>query len=100
MKDVETIICRCEEVSLSSIVNTVSQFNCSSREVKLRTRAGMGYCGGRTCRPMVERLVQDINHENTGDKSNLSYRPPVRPVTFGELGGARNDNESYSPPRT
>ena len=44
------IICRCEEVSLEDIENTASKYSCSARELKLRTRAGMGYCGGRTCR--------------------------------------------------
>ncbi|SDI32356.1 (2Fe-2S)-binding protein [Alteribacillus bidgolensis] len=93
MIDETTIICRCEDIPLGTITDTAKQFHCSSREVKLRTRAGMGYCGGRTCRTMVERIVQEINNEKAKDESQLSYRPPIRPVTFGELGG-ENNNES------
>ena len=52
----QTIICRCEEVSLEDIQNTAIKYQCSAREVKLRTRAGMGYCGGRTCRPAVDAV--------------------------------------------
>jgi bacterioferritin-associated ferredoxin len=94
MDDKKTIMCRCEEVSLETICATVHQFNCSSREVKLRTRAGMGYCGGRTCRHVIDRIVGEINQQVVTDDIQLSYRPPVRPITFGVLGGTIHDNES------
>lgn len=81
------VVCRCEEITLETIASTAKKFQCSSREVKLRTRAGMGYCGGRTCRSMVEQIVREINNEKAGDEIQLSYRPPVRPVTFGQLEG-------------
>lgn len=80
-------ICRCEAVTMGEIVDTATTYNCSSREVKLRTRAGMGYCGGRTCRPLVEQLVQDVQNTSYTEKIEMSYRPPVRPVSFGDLGG-------------
>lgn len=82
-----TIVCRCEEVSLKTIKETASQFKCTAREIKLRTRAAMGYCGGRTCRSMIDRVVEEINSEPIPDEIPLSYRPPIRPVTFGILGG-------------
>jgi sarcosine oxidase subunit alpha len=55
------IICRCEEVSLAHLLETFEQHPCSSRELKLRTRAGMGYCGGRTCRLLVDKIVQELS---------------------------------------
>ncbi|MEN1968716.1 (2Fe-2S)-binding protein [Lentibacillus sp. N15] len=88
------IVCRCEEVSLGVIRDTVEQYGCSSREVKLRTRAGMGYCGGRTCRHVIDQVVSEINKEPLKNKIQLSYRPPIRPTTFGVLGGTIHDNES------
>ncbi|WP_265738385.1 (2Fe-2S)-binding protein [Pseudalkalibacillus salsuginis] len=94
ISDDDKIICRCEEVSLGTIKDIVHHFHCSSREVKLRTRAGMGYCGGRICRTIIEKVVQDINNEKVSNESQLSYRPPIRPVTFGQLGGSGNDDES------
>ena len=59
----KTIICRCEEVSLEDIQNTASKYSCSAREVKLRTRAGMGYCGGRTCRPAVDAVLEALQEK-------------------------------------
>jgi NAD(P)H-nitrite reductase large subunit len=93
MDNEKSIVCRCEEVSLGEIKETVEQYNCSPREVKLRTRAGMGYCGGRTCRNVINRLVADLKQDAVTDEVQLSYRPPVRPVTFGALGGVIHDNE-------
>lgn len=87
MSDNQTVICRCEEITLGEIKDTVERFHCSSREVKLRTRAGMGPCGGRTCRTMIDRLVQQLGGQAVSNEVSLSYRPPVRPVTFGVLGG-------------
>ncbi|MDT8862923.1 (2Fe-2S)-binding protein [Alkalihalobacillus sp. MEB130] len=83
----QTVICRCEEVTMSEIQETANRYKCSSREVKLRTRAGMGPCGGRTCRSMIDRLVEQVGGPSVSHEVPLSYRPPVRPISFGVLGG-------------
>lgn len=83
----ETIICRCEEVSLEDIQHTASQYSCSAREVKLRTRAGMGYCGGRTCRPAVDAVLEAVTGEKAGHDIPLKVQPPIRPVSLSVLGG-------------
>ncbi|RBW68523.1 (2Fe-2S)-binding protein [Bacillus taeanensis] len=87
MSENQTVICRCEEITLKEIKETVERFKCSSREVKLRTRAGMGPCGGRTCRCMIDRIVEQLGGPSISNEVSLSYRPPVRPVSFGVLGG-------------
>lgn len=86
----KVIICRCENVTLETIRNTVEKYACSSREVKLRTRAAMGYCGGRTCRNIIDRIVSQINDEPIQDEVQLSYRSPVRPITLGTLRGDKH----------
>jgi len=82
-----TIVCRCEEVTLEEIADTAKRYRCSSREVKLRTRAGMGFCGGRTCRYLIEEIVRQAIGHATFDTVPLKYQPPVRPVSFSQLGG-------------
>lgn len=86
MKD-DMIICRCENVSFKYIKDTMKKHNCSARELKLRTRAGMGYCGGRVCRPMVDEL----SNKQSKDGLPLKYQPPVRPLSFEDLGGTSHD---------
>jgi NAD(P)H-nitrite reductase large subunit len=83
----KTIVCRCEEVALEDIRETADKYQCSAREVKLRTRAGMGYCGGRTCRPLVDKVVAEATGEKPGDDMPLKVQPPVRPASLSVLGG-------------
>lgn len=87
----EMIICRCEEVSFENIKNTALTYECSAREIKLRTRAGMGYCGGRTCRPAVDAVLQELTGEMIGNAMPLKIQPPVRPITLSTLGGKQNE---------
>lgn len=86
------IICRCEEVTLKQLEETVKQYSQSAREVKLRTRAGMGICGGRTCRPMIEQILHHLTNETPTDTIPLKVQPPVRPTSLAHLGG--RDDES------
>jgi NAD(P)H-nitrite reductase large subunit len=88
MMQQDLIICRCEEVSYEQLAFTVQQYNCSSREAKLRTRAGMGYCGGRTCRHLIDSIVADVTGKPIDDMP-LKYQPPIRPISFGLLGGQK-----------
>lgn len=87
----DLIICRCEEVSLEDLKETAKEYKCSARELKLRTRAGMGFCGGRTCRPAVDKVLTDLTKENPTDAIPLKVAPPVRPLSLSDLGGAAND---------
>lgn len=92
MENNSFIICRCEEVSYQKLLETMTTFHCSSRELKLRTRAGMGYCGGRVCRTLIEEIAHSINPRQNGIP--LKYQPPIRPISFGDLGGENNDKQN------
>jgi len=87
-EDDDIVICRCEEITLSEIKRAIKEGGALDvTGIKRRTRAGMGLCQGRTC----EKLVQQILKEQLGKKAekigSSTSRPPVRPVTFGTLGG-------------
>lgn len=92
MEDMDMIICRCEEVTYKELVETAKNYNCTARELKLRTRAGMGYCGGRTCRSMVDKAANANLSPKTEKPTSVSlkYQPPIRPVSFADLGGQDN----------
>ncbi|OJH18992.1 pyridine nucleotide-disulfide oxidoreductase [Bacillus obstructivus] len=87
MSNKETlIICRCEEVTYEELWATAEKYHCTARELKLRTRAGMGFCGGRTCRIMVDRIVESVFPKINQSEIPLKYQPPIRPVSFGTVG--------------
>ncbi|MDA1650749.1 MULTISPECIES: (2Fe-2S)-binding protein [unclassified Bacillus cereus group] len=81
------IVCRCEEVTYEQLQSTIAEYKCSARELKLRTRAGMGFCGGRTCRMMIDRMIKNTNPDV--NEISLKYQPPVRAVTFGSVGESK-----------
>ncbi|HYG59369.1 MAG TPA: (2Fe-2S)-binding protein [Symbiobacteriaceae bacterium] len=87
MKDEDMIICRCEEVTLHQLQEAIARGATTSRQLKLETRAGMGFCQGRTCRSLVERIVGAEPAPDEDGSSTLAYRPPARPITFGHLAG-------------
>ncbi len=88
----DLIICRCEEVSLRDLEETAKNYKCSARELKLRTRAGMGFCGGRTCRPAVDKVLSHMTNEDPTNAIPLKVQPPVRPLSLTDLGGASDDD--------
>ncbi|NUK38372.1 (2Fe-2S)-binding protein, partial [Streptomyces lunaelactis] len=54
----DTEVCRCEEVTATSIREAVTDFGArDARTVKLLTRAGMGWCQGRMCGAAVACLA-------------------------------------------
>ncbi|AKO93192.1 (2Fe-2S)-binding protein [Priestia filamentosa] len=81
------VICRCEEVTYGQLQTTANEHKCTARELKLRTRAGMGFCGGRTCRLTLDRIIESVIPEVLSSEIPLKYQPPIRPVTFGTVGG-------------
>jgi NAD(P)H-nitrite reductase large subunit len=80
------VICRCEEVTYGELLSTAKEHKCTARELKLRTRAGMGFCGGRTCRVSVDKIIENTVPNASAGDIPLKYQPPVRPVTFGSVG--------------
>ena len=47
--DEDIIICRCEDIKLSEIRQSIADGNLSSEEIKRSCRCGMGPCQGRVC---------------------------------------------------
>ena len=81
----DMIVCRCEEITVGEIKKAIQDGARDVVGVKRRTRAGMGLCQGRTCENMVQQILSTELHVPVSETGTSSARPPVRPVTFGEL---------------
>lgn len=55
----EAIVCRCERVKAREIRALIRQGVRDLNELKAVTRAGMGACGGKTCRNLILRLFRE-----------------------------------------
>lgn len=87
-----TTICRCEEVRLSEIRESVSELGAEdSRTAKLFTRAGMGLCQGRVCSRNVSEIVAGLTGCTVSDSERIvsSNRPIASPISLGLLGDGK-----------
>ena len=84
----DTIVCRCEEITAGQIRKAIKEHAGESvTGLKRRVRCGMGLCQGKTCGSLVTRLISEETGKKTVELVPSVDRPPVRPVTFGELIG-------------
>jgi NADPH-dependent 2,4-dienoyl-CoA reductase/sulfur reductase-like enzyme len=95
LKD-DTIICRCEEITLGEIKDAIQMGARSIGEVKMLTRTGMGNCQGRMCEHTVAAIIADqlagegVTREDVGF---YSIRPPLHPLPQSFLADAVPEEE-------
>lgn len=85
----ETILCRCEEITLGQIRAELVDAPGHVGTVKRATRIGMGRCQGRYCGPVAARMVAEVNGAEIGDRSHFAPRVPIKPVGIGAIMAAQ-----------
>lgn len=85
--DDATVICRCEEVTAGDIRRQARLGCLGPNQAKAFVRAGMGPCQGRYCGLTVTALLAASNGETEAATGYYRIRPPIKPVTLGELAG-------------
>lgn len=89
--DEETIICRCEDLTLGELRHRIKQGYTGWEELKRITRCGMGSCQGKTCRALILRELAAAGY--TAPFTPNSFRQPVAPVTLEDLKAAGGDSD-------
>ncbi|OGL43855.1 MAG: hypothetical protein A2161_19090 [Candidatus Schekmanbacteria bacterium RBG_13_48_7] len=79
------IICRCEDITLSKLDETLESGLTDVEEVKRTIRCGMGLCQGRTCMPMVEREIAKFRGIETWEVGSPKVRQPILPVKLSSI---------------
>jgi len=84
----EAVICRCERVTAGEIRAVIRNGVCDMNHLKAITRAGMGACGAKTCRPMILRIFQEegIDLREVTDRVD---RPLFVEVPLGYFAGSK-----------
>lgn len=82
--DDNTIICRCEEVTLGQIKKAIACGLTSVSEIRKFTRTGMGLCQGRTCQRNLVGILRSQGISVT-EADLPKVRPPVTNVKISEL---------------
>ena len=81
----ETLVCRCEEITAGQIRQAVSLGAITPGQVKSYTRCGMGPCQSRMCGLPLAEIVADRRQVATPTVGYLKIRPPLKPITLGQL---------------
>ena len=88
----DVIVCRCEEITAGEIRHAIRDLHATTlTEVKRRVRSGMGLCQGRTCSRIVTRILAEEASVPPSQVELITSRPPVRPLTFKELAGDKDE---------
>jgi NADPH-dependent 2,4-dienoyl-CoA reductase/sulfur reductase-like enzyme len=83
--DDATLACRCENVSAGDLRRMVAQGCPGPNQMKAFSRSGMGPCQGRLCGLTVSELIAAERGEAVPSVGYYRIRPPVKPLTVGEL---------------
>jgi NADPH-dependent 2,4-dienoyl-CoA reductase/sulfur reductase-like enzyme/Fe-S-cluster-containing hydrogenase component 2 len=86
----DTIVCRCERVTLAEIKAVIQAGVRDMNEIKALTRAGMGACGGKTCRDLIKRAFRELGVP-PDEVTDQVHRPLFVEVPFGVLAGASTE---------
>ena len=92
--DDDAVVCRCERVTAGQIREAIRSGVRDLNQLKALTRAGMGACGSKTCRPMIWRIFQEEGID-LGQVTDRVDRPLFVEVPMGYFAGIKGgaDNE-------
>ncbi len=83
--DADTLVCRCEEVTLADVEAACDAGALSLGAVKRATRLGMGRCQGRYCAPVAADLLAQRGGRSPHPDDFFAPRTPLRPVSIGAI---------------
>ncbi len=81
----DTIICRCEQISLAEIRAAIAIGAQTVTDIKNITRSGMGNCQGRTCATIIAGILAKETQRPIQAGGFLATRPPIHPVPLSAL---------------
>ena len=96
----KTVVCACEDVTLSEVRRAFERGHRDLESVKRYTGFGTGWCQGKSCVALCARLLVE-----RGGSAGLPItpRPPFHPLRLADLAGladvADEDARAGRPPR-
>jgi len=78
----DSVVCRCERVTAGEIRILLRSGVRDMNELKARTRAGFGSCGGKTCRALIAGIIRSEGI-NPGEITDFTERPLFAETQLG-----------------
>ncbi len=85
LADDETILCRCQEVRAGEIRQAIRDGSHTLSSLKNHTHTGQGQCQGRTCGPLLTRLIASETDNLPENAGQFRPRPPLKPIPLSAL---------------
>ena len=86
-EDEDTLVCRCEEVTVREVRGAVRMGALSPDRVKSMIRCGMGPCQARMCGLTVSEIIANERNISPEEVGYFKIRSPIKPITLGQLAG-------------
>lgn len=90
--DGQVIVCRCEGLTKADIDQAARMGVAGPNQLKSYCRAGMGRCQARMCGITVQHILAEHSGRPVRDMGYFRLRPPIRPVTVGEMATLAEDD--------
>ena len=86
MRD-DTILCRCEEVTYGEVRAALESGLTDAGDIRRYTRAGMGFCQGKTCERLLLALIRSYcaEHGLPVPENDIRPRPPLAALPAGAI---------------
>jgi thioredoxin reductase len=85
LADDDTVVCRCERVTLREIEDQIDTEAETAGALKRLTRAGMGACQGRYCGPVLTELAARRSGRPIDELAGFAPQIPYHPTEVGIL---------------
>ena len=86
------IVCRCEALTKADVDAAITLGVSGPNQLKGYCRAGMGRCQGRMCALTIQKMIHDHRGGAEDEVGHLRIRPPIRPLTVGELAALAHED--------
>ena len=93
MNEKPEMVCRCEEVTKDEIIAAIRAGDATLDAIKKRTRAGMGFCQGRTCRRLIAQILSVYSDLPISEALESSIRIPVGPLSLKQIAETEGGTE-------
>ncbi len=84
LEDLDTVVCRCERITLREIVDFIKKNDVKDANQLKSLRVGMGACGGKTCSQLIAKAFI-IAGVNPAEIEPFTQRPLFMEVPMGSL---------------
>ena len=81
----DTILCRCEDITMGEVKETIASGCRTPVAIKRALRTGMGICQGRICSPLLYDIIGAFTLTPINELKPLTIRGPVKAVPLEVL---------------